>query len=90
VTWHQRKESAKTGGLSVYLINLGAINELMTSDSDQRPCLTLSGETYIRRSNWMVPIFRFMMVVVGGVRKGLRIQMDMIAATLGVEAKYER
>ncbi len=52
--------------------------------------VTLSGETYIRRSNWMVPIFRFMMVVAGGVRKGLRIQMDMITATLGVEAKYER
>ena len=52
--------------------------------------VTLNGETYIRRGNWMVPIFRFMMVVAGGVRKGLRIQMDMIAVSLGVEAKYER
>ena len=52
--------------------------------------VTLSGETYIRRGNWIVPIFRFMMVVGGGVRKGLRIQMDMVATSLGVEAQYER
>ena len=49
--------------------------------------VSLSGETYIRRGNWMVPVFRFMMVVGGGVRKGLQIQMDMVAATLGVEAE---
>ena len=49
--------------------------------------VTLSAETYIRQGNWMVPVFRFMMVVGGGVRKGLRIQMDMVSATLGVEAE---
>ena len=52
--------------------------------------VTLSGETYIRPGNWIVPIFRFMMVVGGGVRKGLRIQMEMVATSLGVEAEYER
>ncbi len=52
--------------------------------------VTLSGETYIRRGNWIAPIFRFMMAVGGGVRKGLRIQMDMVASSIGVEAEYER
>ncbi len=49
--------------------------------------LTVAGETYIRRGTWMVPIFRFMMVVGGGVKKGLDIQIDMVAKTLGVEVR---
>ena len=49
--------------------------------------LTIHGETYIRRGSWMVPIFRFMMVVGGGVKKGLDIQIDMVAKTLGVEVR---
>ncbi len=49
--------------------------------------LTLHGETNIRRGSWMVPIFRFMMVVGGGVKKGLDIQIDMVAKTLGVEVR---
>ncbi len=47
--------------------------------------LTVHGETHVRRGSWMVPIFRFMMVVAGGVKKGLDIQIDMVAKTLGVE-----
>ncbi len=58
------------------------------SDLNLRGChLTLQGETYIRRGTWMVPIFRFMMVVGGGVKKGLDIQIDMVAKTLGVEVQ---
>ena len=58
------------------------------SDLNLRGChLTLHGETYIRRGSWMVPIFRFMMVVGGGVKKGLDIQIDMVAKTLGVDAR---
>ncbi len=49
--------------------------------------LTISGETYIRRGSWRVPIFRFMMFVGGGVKKGLDIQIDMVAKTLGVEVR---
>lgn len=49
--------------------------------------LTLDGETIISRGTWHVPIFRVMMVVGGGVKKGLDIQMDMVARTLGVDAR---
>ncbi len=49
--------------------------------------LTMHGETHIRSGSWMVPIFRFMMVVGGGVKKGLDIQIDMVAKTLGVEVR---
>lgn len=48
--------------------------------------ISLSGVTDIRRGTWHTPIFRFMMVVGGGVRKGLDLQLDMVASTLGTEA----
>jgi len=51
--------------------------------------LTIEGETYIRSGTWHVPIFRVMMVLGGGVKKGLDIQMDMVADTLHVEAQRE-
>ncbi len=51
--------------------------------------LTIDGETYIRSGTWHVPILRVMMVLAGGVKKGLDIQMDMVAETLGVEAQRE-
>jgi len=51
--------------------------------------LTIDGETTIRGGTWHVPIFRVMMVLGGGVKRGLDIQMDMVAATLGVEAQRE-
>ena len=50
--------------------------------------LTLEGETFIRRGSWIVPMFRFMMVVGGGVKKGLVIQMRMVANTLGGSASF--
>ncbi len=51
--------------------------------------LTIDGETIIKSGNWKVPMFRVMMVLGGGVKKGLDIQMDMVAETLGVEAQRE-
>ena len=49
--------------------------------------LTMDGETTIRSGTWHVPIFRVMMKLGGGVKKGLDIQMNMVAESLGVEAK---
>lgn len=51
--------------------------------------LTINGETYIRSGTWHVPIFRVMMALGGGVKKGLDIQMDMVANTLRVEAQRQ-
>jgi uncharacterized protein YndB with AHSA1/START domain len=42
----------------------------------------LSGVTDIELGTWHTPIFRFMMVVGGGVKKGLDTQLEMLAATL--------
>ena len=44
--------------------------------------VTLSGVTDIETGTWHTPIFRVMMVVGGGVKKGLDIQLDMVASTL--------
>ena len=52
--------------------------------------VAVDGETFIRSGKWIVPIFRFMMFVGGGVRKGLEIQMKMVATTLGVEPSFEK
>jgi len=49
--------------------------------------VALSGITHIENGTWHTPIFRFMMVVGGGVKKGLGIQLDMVAATLGTPAR---
>jgi uncharacterized protein YndB with AHSA1/START domain len=48
--------------------------------------VSLSGVTDIERGTWHTPIFRLMMVVGGGVKKGLDTQLDMVASTLAVEA----
>ena len=48
--------------------------------------VTLSGVTDIERGTWHTPIFRVMTVVGGGVKKGLDIQLDMVASTLQAEA----
>ncbi len=44
--------------------------------------VTIEGTTDIRRGTWHVPIFRVMMLLGGGVKKGLDIQLDMLAETL--------
>lgn len=48
--------------------------------------LDMSGVTHIRSGTWHVPIFRVMMAIGGGVRRGLQIQMKMVAATLAIES----
>ncbi len=47
--------------------------------------VTLSGVTDIETGTWHTPIFRVMMVVGGGVKKGLDIQLGMVASTLETE-----
>jgi len=47
--------------------------------------VTLTGRTDIGRGTWHTPLFRFMMVVGGGVKKGLDIQLDMVASSLGAK-----
>ncbi len=49
--------------------------------------VTLSGATNIESGTWHTPIFRLMMVVGGGVKKGLDIQLDMVASTLEAGAR---
>ena len=49
--------------------------------------VTLSGTTDIETGTWHTPMFRIMMVVGGGVKKGLDTQLDMVASTLETEAR---
>ena len=49
--------------------------------------VTLSGVTDIEKGTWHTPVFRLMMVIGGGVKKGLDIQLDMVASTFGTEAR---
>ncbi len=51
--------------------------------------VTISGATEIPSGSWMAPAFRFMMMIGGGVESGFDAQMDMVAETLGVEARRE-
>ncbi len=55
--------------------------------ADEGCTLAIDAATHIRSGTWHVPIFRVMMVLGGGVQKGLDVQMDMVADTLGVEAQ---
>ena len=48
--------------------------------------VTLSGITHIEKGTWHTPVFRVMMVLGGGVKKGLDTQLDMVASTLGTAA----
>jgi len=76
----------------IRMMSSGAINmtsrwEYTLEPSDQGCRVTLAGITDIERGTWHTPVFRVMMVVGGGVKKGLDIQLDMVASTLGVEAQ---
>lgn len=51
--------------------------------------LSIDAVTTIKTGTWHVPIFRVMMALGGGVKKGLDDQMDMVADTLEVEAQRE-
>jgi len=49
--------------------------------------VTLSGVTDIEKGTWHTPLFRLMTVAGGGVKKGLDTQLDLVASTLGTEAR---
>ena len=68
-------------------VNMTSRWEYALEPADQGCHLTLSGVTDIERGTWHTPIFRVMMVVGGGVKKGLDIQLDGVAATLGTEGQ---
>ncbi len=57
-------------------------------DEGEGCCVTIDAETTIRKGPILAAIFRFMMVVGGGVKAGLKIQLGMVAATLGVPADF--
>ena len=74
--------------MSSATVNMTSRWEYALEPAGSRCRVTLSGATEIRRGTWHTPIFRFMMVVGGGVKKGLDVQLDMVAATLGTEARF--
>ncbi len=66
-------------------VNMTSRWEYALEPADQGCHVTLSGVTDIERGTWHTPIFRVMMVVGGGVKKGLDIQLGMVASTLETE-----
>ena len=66
-------------------VNMISRWEYALEPADQGCHVTLSGVTDIERGTWHTPIFRVMMVVGGGVKKGLDIQLGMVASTLETE-----
>ena len=73
--------------MSSAAVNMTSRWEYSFERADQGCRVSLSGVTRIERGTWHTPLFRFMMVVGGGVKKGLDIQLDMVASTLGPEAR---
>ncbi len=76
-----------TREMSSASVNMTSRWEYALEPAGQGCRVTLSGVTDIEKGTWHTPIFRVMMVVGGGVKKGLDIQLDMVAATLGTEAR---
>ncbi len=72
--------------MSSAAVNMTSRWEYALEPSDRGCRVTLSGITDIERGTWHTPFFRVMMVIGGGVKKGLDIQLDMVAATLGGQA----
>ena len=68
-------------------VNMTSRWEYALEPAGQGCRVTLSGVTDIEKGTWHTPIFRVMMFVGGGVKKGLDIQLDMVASTLGTEAR---
>ena len=68
-------------------VNMTSRWEYALQPAGQGCRVTLSGVTDIEKGTWHTPIFRVMMAVGGGVKKGLDIQLDMVASTLGTEAR---
>ena len=67
-------------------VNMTSEWEYALEPAGQGCRVTLSGVTDIERGTWHTPIFRVMMALGGGVKKGLDIQLDMVASTLETEA----
>ncbi len=54
-----------------------------TLEPTQKGCkVTLSGVTDIEKGTWHTPVFRVMMQLGGGVKKGLDIQLGMVSKSL--------
>ncbi len=68
-------------------VNMTSRWEYSLEPAGQGCRVTLSGVTDIETGTWHRLIFRLMMIVGGGVKMGLDIQLDMVASTLGTEAR---
>ncbi len=75
-----------TREMSSATVNMTSRWEYELEPAGQGCRVTLSGVTDINAGPWHTPIFRVMMVVGGGVKRGLDIQLDMVASTLKTEA----
>ncbi len=75
-----------TRGMSSAAVNMTSRWEYGLEPAGQGCRVTLSGVTDIETGTWHTQMFRVMMVLGGGVKKGLDIQLDMVASTLGTEA----
>ncbi len=78
---HMIREMSSAG------VNMTSRWEYALEPAGQGCRVTLSGVTDIEKGTWHTPIFRLMIVVGGGVKKGLDIQLAMVASTLGTEAR---
>ena len=67
-------------------VNMTSLWEYSLAPSGEGCRVTLSDVTDIETGTVHSPIFRVMMVLGGGMKKGLDIQLDMVASTLGTEA----
>lgn len=63
-------------------VNMTSRWEYALDDAGDGCRVTLSGVTDIERGTWHTPLFRVMMVLGGGVKKGLDLQLAAVAATL--------
>jgi len=68
--------------MSSSTVNMTSRWEYELVPTGQGCCVSLSGVTDIEKGTWHTPLFRLMMVVGGGVKKGLDIQLNMVATTL--------
>ncbi len=67
-------------------VNMTSEWEYALEPAGQGCRVSLSGVTDIETGTWHTPIFRVMMVLGGGVKKGLDTQLDMAASTLEAQA----
>ncbi len=75
-----------TREMTAAAVNMTSEWEYALEPAGQGCRVSLSGVTDIETGTWHTPIFRVMMVVGGGVKKGLDTQLDMAASTLEAQA----